>query len=108
MEIDYVSEYLTGERKLFIGRFTKNQFLQAYYLKRFGKLLPYEESFKTGVTREDVVFGYRMFMGRYPESDAVIRNKLASCGDITDLRKTFILSEEFDKVYGSMKGSIKP
>lgn len=105
MEIDYVREYMTGERCFFLGRFKPYQFIQAYYLERFGTLLPYNKRMCMGISSDDVVAGYRLFLGREPESNSVIERKLKLHGDLNGLRKSFMLSSEFTEKYENMRKS---
>ena len=46
------------------------------------------------VTRDDVIEAYRVFLGRAPESEAVITNHLAAHADTASLRLAFAASEE--------------
>lgn len=48
-----------------------------------------------GVTREQVVWGYRLFLTREPESDEVISEKISACNSLADLRRAFASSMEF-------------
>src|ERR1700686_1989005 len=45
--------------------------------------------------REDVVWGYRLFLNREPESEAVIEQKLRSAPSVVELRRQFVSSTEF-------------
>ena len=47
------------------------------------------------VTREHVVWGYRLFLGREPESEFVVAQKLAAVRTVEDLRQAFVISGEF-------------
>jgi len=47
------------------------------------------------VTREHVVWGYRLFLNREPESEAVIEQKFRSATSVAELRRQFVLSDEF-------------
>lgn len=47
------------------------------------------------LSREHVVWGYRLFLDREPESEAVIDEKLGLHSGTKDLRRTFMLSPEF-------------
>ncbi|HEY0725004.1 MAG TPA: FkbM family methyltransferase [Pyrinomonadaceae bacterium] len=47
------------------------------------------------LSREHVVWGYRLFLDREPESEAVIDEKLGLHSSTKDLRRTFMLSPEF-------------
>lgn len=48
-----------------------------------------------GLTRDAVRWGYRLFLDREPESDAVVRGHLQSCESIPDLRRFLLSSPEF-------------
>jgi len=50
-----------------------------------------------GVTRDDVVHAYRLLLGREPESEAVIAEKM-QLPDIAALRRAFLASDEFKYV----------
>jgi 2-polyprenyl-3-methyl-5-hydroxy-6-metoxy-1,4-benzoquinol methylase len=47
------------------------------------------------ISRNDVIYAYRLFLGREPESDAVIDRFIDASASISDLRKRFMLSDEF-------------
>ncbi len=47
------------------------------------------------LTREHVIWGYRLFLDREPETEFVIDEKLASHTDTKQLRTNFMLSPEF-------------
>lgn len=47
------------------------------------------------VTAEDVISAYRLFLGRDPESDNVVREKVLSHQTLQSLRKEFLNSAEF-------------
>ncbi len=46
------------------------------------------------VTRDEVILGYKLFLGREPESELVIQNHM-QCDNIDALRKRFLSSAEF-------------
>lgn len=46
-------------------------------------------------SREHVIWGYRLFLNREPESEAVIEDKLRSAPSVTELRRQFVVSTEF-------------
>src|SRR5438132_12797876 len=48
-----------------------------------------------GLTREHVVWAYRLLLDRDPESDDVIGPKLAGSRDTSELRRHLITSAEF-------------
>jgi len=48
-----------------------------------------------GLTREHVIWGYRLFLDREPESDLVIDEKVATNRGTKQLRNNFMLSPEF-------------
>lgn len=52
----------------------------------------------SGITREDVITGFRMILGREPESEEAIKAHL-SLGDLESLGKTLIASQEFRSKY---------
>jgi FkbM family methyltransferase len=56
---------------------------------------PPRVSNKNGLTREHVLWGYRLFLDRDPESEAVIMEKLLANSDTRTLRRVFMLSPEF-------------
>ncbi len=47
------------------------------------------------VTREDVVYAYRLLLGREPESDLVVERVCAGSPDLGSLRRQFLASDEF-------------
>lgn len=47
------------------------------------------------ISRTDIEFAYRFLLGREPESDEVILDKLRRCSSWVDLRTHFMASEEF-------------
>lgn len=47
------------------------------------------------VTREHVIWGYRLFLDREPENQSVIEEKLASIRGTKELRTNFMISPEF-------------
>src|ERR1051325_11747159 len=47
------------------------------------------------LTREHVIWGYRLFLDREPESDFVIDEKVAENRGTRQLRSNFMLSREF-------------
>lgn len=47
------------------------------------------------ITREHVIWGYRLFLGREPESDLVVEQKLAAVRSVEELRRAFVMSGEF-------------
>jgi FkbM family methyltransferase len=47
------------------------------------------------LTREHVIWGYRLFLDREPENDLVIEEKVTSNRDTKQLRNNFMLSPEF-------------
>jgi FkbM family methyltransferase len=48
-----------------------------------------------GLTREHVIWGYRLFLDREPENDLVIDEKVTSNCDTRQLRANFMLAPEF-------------
>jgi hypothetical protein len=46
-------------------------------------------------SREHVIWGYRLFLNREPESEAVIEQKLRSAPSVVELRRQFVSSTEF-------------
>ena len=52
------------------------------------------------VTREDVVYAYRMFLGRDPSVEE--RNAWSATMTVTDLRSAFLAAEEFQSILGSL------
>lgn len=55
------------------------------------------------VSAEAVVWAYRLLLGRDPESDLVIREKMGACPDLATLRASLMSSEEY-KSNQSAKG----
>jgi hypothetical protein len=58
------------------------------------------------VTREDIVYAYRMFLGRDPvppECEA-----WSATPTLDDLRRAFVLSEEFQSILGSLGVTPQP
>ena len=52
------------------------------------------------VTQQDVINAYRFFLGREPENDKVIEEKITTCGDdFEKLRQEFLSSDEFRKLH---------
>lgn len=58
--------------------------------KTLSKLKP-----EVGLTREHIVWAYRLFLDREPESEAVISGKLLAWATTKDLRMDFMTSSEF-------------
>src|SRR5205085_10714479 len=46
-------------------------------------------------SREHVIWGYRLYLNREPESEAVIEQKLRSATSVVELRRQFVSSVEF-------------
>ena len=59
------------------------------------------------VTRDEVIWAYRLLLGRYPESESAIQLH-RQCANIEALRKNFMLSPEFSKILSSTKKSTFP
>ncbi|MES2497201.1 MAG: class I SAM-dependent methyltransferase [Pseudomonadota bacterium] len=55
------------------------------------------------ITREEVIWAYRMFLGREPESEAVIEVQMGAT-DLGHLRQAFLGSEEFNRKYNARHG----
>ncbi len=47
------------------------------------------------ISREEVVYAYRMILGREPENEAVVAEQVAGFGDLKSLRNGFLHSTEF-------------
>jgi len=47
------------------------------------------------ITREHVIWGYRLFLGREPESEEVVEQKLRTTSTVAELRRAFVMSGEF-------------
>ena len=63
------------------------------------------------VTPESVKWGYRLFLDREPEDGSVIEEKIEHHSSIEDLRRTFMISEEFrekNAVFPTMSGHEPP
>jgi len=59
------------------------------------------------VTRDEVIWAYRLFLGRYPESESAIQLH-TQCEDIDALRKNIMLSSEFSNILSSAEKSTFP
>lgn len=53
------------------------------------------------ITREHVVWGYRLFLDREPEAELVIRQKMSAHASTQDLRREFLSSAEFKEKNGA-------
>lgn len=53
----------------------------------------------TRVTREDVVWAYRVMLGREPEDESAVARVLETCDTVHDLRQYFFGSIEFRRTY---------
>ena len=51
------------------------------------------------ISREDVLFAYRLLLGREPESDAVVTHYATEVQSTWELRELFLNSEEFQSSY---------
>ena len=63
------------------------------------------------VTPEAVKWGYRLFLDREPEDESVIEEKIENHRSIEDLRRTFMISEEFrakNAVFPTLSGHEAP
>jgi SAM-dependent methyltransferase len=49
------------------------------------------------ITNQMVIWAYRLFLGREPENEFVISNKVSRLHSVKDLREEFLKSEEFQK-----------
>jgi hypothetical protein len=47
------------------------------------------------LAKEDVIWGYRLFLDREPENQLVVKEKLATVRGTKELRNNFMLSPEF-------------
>lgn len=57
------------------------------------------------LSQNDVIYAYRMLLGREPESDAVIKRYAAEVSDLSQLRRIFMESAEFrDKSQAWLSG----
>src|SRR5438067_1635253 len=54
-------------------------------------------------SRDHVIWGYRMFLNREPESEAVIEEKLRSAVSVADLSRQFVNSTEFREQVRALK-----
>ena len=59
-----------------------------------------------GITREDVIFCYRYFLGREPESNEVIDEKINAVNSVEALINCFVQSEEYANI--RQKNSFMP
>jgi 2-polyprenyl-3-methyl-5-hydroxy-6-metoxy-1,4-benzoquinol methylase len=63
------------------------------------------------ITPEVVKWGYRLFLDREPEDEAVIEEKIENHKSVEDLRRTFMISEEFrqkNAVFPTLSGHEPP
>jgi 2-polyprenyl-3-methyl-5-hydroxy-6-metoxy-1,4-benzoquinol methylase len=63
------------------------------------------------ITPEVVKWGYRLFLDREPEDESVIQEKIENHKSIEDLRRTFMISEEFrqkNAVFPTLSGHEAP
>jgi 2-polyprenyl-3-methyl-5-hydroxy-6-metoxy-1,4-benzoquinol methylase len=63
------------------------------------------------ITPEVVKWGYRLFLDREPEDESVIEEKIENHRSIEDLRRTFMISEEFrakNAVFPTLSGHEAP
>jgi SAM-dependent methyltransferase len=58
---------------------------------------------KTSVSKDEVRWAYRFFLGREPESEAVVDEKLAR-GDLPGLRRAFLSCDEFQDALAVSRG----
>lgn len=56
------------------------------------------------LTRDDVVWAYRLFLDREPESEQAILDKLRAWGSTAELRRDFLVSPEFRERNASSAG----
>ena len=66
---------------------------------------------KLPITPEVVRWGYRLFLDREPEDEAVIEEKISHHRDVQELRRTFMISEEFrakNAVFPTLSGHEPP
>ena len=64
--------------------------------------------FPPGVTREQVIIGYRMFFGRDPEDEAVIQAGQAAWPDLASMGRAMAASAEFAARHGSNVYALPP
>jgi FkbM family methyltransferase len=55
----------------------------------------YQPERGTGLTRESIVWGYRLFLDREPESEAAIDDKQRRCPSMAALRREFLGADEY-------------
>lgn len=65
--------------------------IQSIYLKLYGKLF----SPPHHISPEAIIWGYRLFLDREPESPLVVADKLKRLASTHDIRRDFVSSEEF-------------
>lgn len=63
---------------------------------------------QAGITREEVILGYRMFLGRDPEDDAVIRAGQLAWPDLASMGHAMAASPEFGARHGTNPYSLPP
>jgi SAM-dependent methyltransferase len=65
-------------------------------LGRLRRLLRGADREQAGLTREHVVWGYRLFLDREPESDLVVDGKLRTLRTVQELRRELLASAEYE------------
>jgi len=65
--------------------------MQNIYFKPYGRLF----SLPNHISREAIIFGYRLFLDREPESRLAIADMLRRVATTQDIRREFVRLEEF-------------
>src|SRR5215472_12549003 len=67
------------------------------FMRMFGRRKPPSRPHPGGLTREHVVWAYRLLLDRDPENEDVIGPKLAGSRDTSELRRHLMTSAEFQQ-----------
>jgi hypothetical protein len=60
------------------------------------------------LSKEDVIYAYRLLFGREPEDEAVVRHYATEVHDLQSLRALFINSAEFSATLDQLKAPRPP
>src|SRR5581483_3367462 len=75
----------------------KSSFLARWFGQ--GDCLEGENVMAEGVTRDDVIYGFRFFLNRDPESEEVIEHHIKYCPDFARLRSSLMESPGHRALY---------